>query len=111
MVNGFTPVTGFIARIIVDRSRSWRGPWRGPGLLVVPASHGTPTSPISTSSMRGEPISRCGRRMKLGMPAKRGISIADTGMKNWSSDILALLCHGHFAGQAAKVEFCFNLRC
>jgi len=75
-------VTGFPARIIVDRSRSIRGPWRAPGRFVVPLSQGIPTNPICTSAYAGSFGVRCGRRIKVGTPAKRGRSIPETGWKN-----------------------------
>ena len=43
--NGRTPLTPCSARIIVEASRNWRGPWRGPGRFVVPLSQGTPMMP------------------------------------------------------------------
>ena len=77
MLNGRRPVAWLIMRIMVEASRSWRGPWRGPGRLVVPPSQGTPISPICTSSASS--TGTCGRRMKVGMPAKRGRSMPDSG--------------------------------
>src|SRR6187402_2932721 len=62
-------------RIIVERSRIWRGPCRAPGRLVVPPSHGTPTMPISTSA--GSRNS--GRRMKVATSPKRGTTVPETG--------------------------------
>src|SRR3954470_21511145 len=62
-------------RIMVERSRIWRGPWRAPGRLVVPPSHGTPTMPISTSA--GSRNS--GRRMKVATSPKRGTTVPETG--------------------------------
>src|SRR5882672_9500162 len=60
---------------MVERSRIWRGPWRAPGRLVVPPSHGTPTMPISTSA--GSRNS--GMRMKVATSPKRGTTVPDTG--------------------------------
>ena len=60
---------------MVERSRIWRGPWRAPGRLVVPPSHGTPTMPISTSA--GSRNS--GSRMKVAMSPKRGVTVPETG--------------------------------
>ena len=69
---------------MVDRSRIWRGPWRAPGRLVVPPSHGTPTMPISTSA--GSRNS--GRRMKVATSPKRGVTVPETGWgKFWTSFI------------------------
>src|SRR5438105_11161524 len=62
-------------RIIVERSRIWRGPWRAPGRLVVPPSHGTPTMPISTSAG----LRNSGRRMKVATSPKRGTTVPETG--------------------------------
>ena len=77
--NGLIRVAPFIARIIVDKSRIWRGPWRGPERLVVPASQGTPIKPKSTSLIFALSNPKCGNRIKLGIPAKRGNSIPSTG--------------------------------
>src|SRR5260370_6038012 len=60
---------------MVDKSRIWRGPWRAPGRLVVPPSHGTPTMPISTSA--GSRNS--GMRMKVATSPKRGTTVPETG--------------------------------
>ena len=73
------PLAGFSALTIVDRSRNCLGPCLGPGLFEVPPSHGTPTTPNSTRLVSGASIDRCGNRIKVGIPAKRGISIPDTG--------------------------------
>ena len=60
---------------MVDRSRIWRGPWRAPGRLVVPPSHGTPTMPISTSAG----LRNSGRRMNVATSPKRGTTVPETG--------------------------------
>ena len=60
---------------MVERSRIWRGPWRAPGRLDEPPSHGTPTMPISTSA--GSRNS--GNRMKVAMSPKRGVTVPETG--------------------------------
>ena len=65
-------------RIMVEMSRIWRGPWRAPGRLVVPPSHGTPTMPMSTSA--GSRNS--GSRMKVAMSPKRGTTVPETGWGN-----------------------------
>ena len=62
-------------RIMVERSRIWRGPCRAPGRLVVPPSHGTPTMAISSSA--GSRSS--GKRMKVAMSPKRGVTVPETG--------------------------------
>ena len=94
---GEIPVTGFIARIMVERSRIWRGPCRAPGLLVVPPSQGTPNSPIFVSSKRGWSGFIEGSLMKVGKPAKRASSIAETGWKNLSASyVIAIFDHFYY---------------
>src|SRR5262245_43669191 len=62
---------------MADMSRTCRGPWRGPGLLVVPPSHGTPKMAMSTSA--GSVT--IGSRMNVAGPAKRGVLPESTGSK------------------------------
>src|SRR5918993_569383 len=69
---------------MVERSRIWRGPWRAPGRLVVPPSHGTPTMPISTSA--GSRNS--GRRMKVATSPKRGTTVPETG---WGKSLVSVM--------------------
>ena len=71
-----------MGRTIDDMSRIWRGPWRGPGRLVVPPSHGMPTRPMSMplASSSGT----CGMRMKVAMAPKRGVTSPDRGLLNSS---------------------------
>src|SRR5216683_4188709 len=63
---------------MVERSRIWRGPWRAPGRLVVPPSHGTPTMPISTSAG----FRNSGMRIKVATSPKRGTTVPETGCGN-----------------------------
>src|SRR5262249_34968406 len=62
-------------RIMVERSRIWRGPWRAPGRLVVPPSPGTPTMPISTSAG----FRNSGRRLEGATAPKRGVPVPASG--------------------------------
>ena len=62
-------------RIRLDMLRISRGPCRAPARLVVPPSQGTPTSAMSTA----EKSVTWGRRMKVGMALKRGMSMPLTG--------------------------------
>ncbi len=63
-------------RIRLDWLRNSRGPWRVPARLVTPPSNGTPSMAMSTSAGLAS-----GRRMKVGMPAKRGTLPESTGSK------------------------------
>jgi hypothetical protein len=69
--------TWWTRRIIADISRTWRGPCRAPGRLVVPPSHGTPMIPMSMSCAAS--IATCGRRMNVTGPAYLGMSIPEIG--------------------------------
>ena len=72
---------------MVERSRIWRGPCRAPGRLVVPVSHGTPISPISTRPTASATVT-WGRRMNVATPAKRGNTVPGTGSNSrFSSDM------------------------
>src|SRR5437764_11881253 len=58
-----------------------RGPCRAPGRLVVPPSHGTPTSAIS--SFFGSRST--GSRIKLATSPNRGITMPESGSGNLSA--------------------------
>src|SRR5262252_2551696 len=74
---------------MVERSRIWRGPWRAPGRLVVPPSHGTPTMPISTSAG----FLNSGRRMKVATSPKRGVTVPATGCGKLLEEESFTSCH------------------
>ena len=61
LIGARTPLTACCARIMVEASRNCRGPWRGPGRLVVPLSHGTPIRPICTSPKRAWSMRHMGK--------------------------------------------------
>ena len=105
---GRIPLTGCSARIMVEASRSWRGPWRGPGRFDVPPSHGAPTRPISTSAKRACSEGTWGKRMKVGTPAKRGRSNPDTGVKK-GSDMERRLAGAVFKRKRTEIFLRFRL--
>ena len=67
MWKGAAAVAWLTVRIMVEASRTARGPWRAPGRLVVPPSQGTPRKP--NSAPPGSWAERSGRRITVATPA------------------------------------------
>ena len=57
---------------------------------AVPAAHGTPIIPNSTATILSELMSTWGSLINVGMPANRGSSFPDTGLKKRSFCIINL---------------------
>ncbi len=72
-----SPKAGWYGRSSAEADRIASGPNRGPGRKLVPVSNGIPTAAASTPSSSVT----CGSRMKVLIPAKRGITCASSGRK------------------------------